>query len=95
MDARPRRAGGLRVTLRTTCRCRYRGRLVVSDGDKVLARGRVDLPRARHGVPIRATVTLALTRAGARAARPGTEATVTFTSKRVTTPPFRTRLAGR
>ena len=68
MEARPRVSGSLRVTLRTSCRCRYRGRLVVSDGGKVLARGRVDIPRVRRGVPIRATFTLALTR-GAHASR--------------------------
>jgi hypothetical protein len=56
----------------------------VRDGSVVLARGRVDVPRGST------TVRLARTRASVRA---GAEVTVVFHSRRINTPPFRTRLA--
>jgi Ca2+-binding RTX toxin-like protein len=90
IDAHPRVDGGVHVTLRTSCRCRYRGSLLITRGGRVLARTRVEVPRASPGAETRVTLVLART----REAVPGVEVTVAFQSRTDVTVPFRTQLAG-
>jgi hypothetical protein len=92
LGARPGVDRGVHLTFRTTCRCRYRGSVVITRGGAVLARGRVVVARAARGAAARVRAVIPLTRAGARAAVPGAEVTVAFRTRSLEVAPFRTRL---
>ena len=70
------RGGAVRVALRSTCGCRYRGPLTVKHSGKVLARGRASVPRRG-----RATAVLPLTAAGRAALDEPTVVRITFRAR--------------
>jgi Ca2+-binding RTX toxin-like protein len=94
-DARPvLRHGMVVVTLRSTCRCVFRGRMRVTRAGRTLASGRVRVGRAPRGGERLALAELPLTLAGVRAFARRITVTVHFGDATGRAASFQARLSG-